>query len=598
MVGAAGVDDHDRGRRRPGRRARWRSGRRGLAPGNPGPAGVGSSTQAGRRFGGNAPRRRPGRAHRVPAARRTQIGGEWRATADAPCESASGAGAGDRHHRLQRRPATRSLHCAVDFAGNVGLHARTRPSLVDNNATGPLRDCPACRRRRAGTVPTTSTSPGKTPDQGGEPDRRGLLADRRPGRIRHRRPVRGGPRPDAAAEPLAAARRARTRAQLWLRDEAGNEAPRIGDLGPAAPRRRPPPGVAFAPPTSGPACRALLRADISDEHSGPARGTLYYRRLGADQSIDLPTKLQAGANDRGQAQLTAALPDSLAARGPTCSAPMRLDAAGNVASSTTAASTAPSWSLRRSRRRRPEPGRGAPSRRADGKDARSSPVSAGAVATAHVADRAVRRRCHAQRPAARCRRRGPADRAPADRLARPSRGSAGEDGSQRRSETGPHGGFRLSLPAGPSRRHECLLCRRANGLPPRRRAAALAAGPGAAPPPSTPRRSRFAPARRCGSGGGSGPTAPPLPRRGKLVAIQYLESATGRWRPVLVTRSDHEGRFRARYRFRYRERDRARIRLRAVALSGGALALRPRRLSRRWSVSCRRVTAGGRPRVG
>ena len=58
----------------------------------------------------------------------------------------------------------------------------------------------------------------------------------------------------------------------------------------------------------------------------------------------------------------------------------------------------------------------------------------------------------------------------------------------------------------------------------------------------------------------------PLPRRGKLVAIQYLEAATGRWRPVLVTRSDHSGHFRARYRFRYISGT-ARIRLRAVALA-------------------------------
>ena len=66
----------------------------------------------------------------------------------------------------------------------------------------------------------------------------------------------------------------------------------------------------------------------------------------------------------------------------------------------------------------------------------------------------------------------------------------------------------------------------------------------------------------------------PLPRRGKLVAIQYLEAATGLWRPVMVTRSDHSGHFRARYRFRYVSGS-ARIRLRAVALSRGALALRP-----------------------
>ena len=66
-----------------------------------------------------------------------------------------------------------------------------------------------------------------------------------------------------------------------------------------------------------------------------------------------------------------------------------------------------------------------------------------------------------------------------------------------------------------------------------------------------------------------------MPRRGKLVAIQYLEAATGRWRPVLVTRTDHGGRFHARYRFRYVS-GAARIRLRATALAGGALALRAR----------------------
>jgi hypothetical protein len=58
----------------------------------------------------------------------------------------------------------------------------------------------------------------------------------------------------------------------------------------------------------------------------------------------------------------------------------------------------------------------------------------------------------------------------------------------------------------------------------------------------------------------------PLPRRGKLVAIQYYETEAGSWRPVLVTRSDHSGHFHARYRFRY-VTGTARIRLRAVALA-------------------------------
>ena len=57
-----------------------------------------------------------------------------------------------------------------------------------------------------------------------------------------------------------------------------------------------------------------------------------------------------------------------------------------------------------------------------------------------------------------------------------------------------------------------------------------------------------------------------MPRRGKLVAIQYLEQATHRWRPVLVTRTDHHGRYRAHYRFRYVSGSAA-IRLRATALA-------------------------------
>jgi hypothetical protein len=57
-----------------------------------------------------------------------------------------------------------------------------------------------------------------------------------------------------------------------------------------------------------------------------------------------------------------------------------------------------------------------------------------------------------------------------------------------------------------------------------------------------------------------------VPRRGKLVAIQYFETEAGRWRPILVTRTDHSGRFHTHYRFRYVSGV-ARIRLRAVALA-------------------------------
>jgi hypothetical protein len=56
-----------------------------------------------------------------------------------------------------------------------------------------------------------------------------------------------------------------------------------------------------------------------------------------------------------------------------------------------------------------------------------------------------------------------------------------------------------------------------------------------------------------------------IPVRGKLVTIQYLERASGRWQPALVVRTDARGRFKTRYRFRYITGD-ARIRLRATAL--------------------------------
>jgi hypothetical protein len=56
-----------------------------------------------------------------------------------------------------------------------------------------------------------------------------------------------------------------------------------------------------------------------------------------------------------------------------------------------------------------------------------------------------------------------------------------------------------------------------------------------------------------------------IPGRGKLVAIQYLDRAAGRWRPALVIRTGADGHFHADYRFRYIT-GAARIRFRATAL--------------------------------
>ena len=60
-----------------------------------------------------------------------------------------------------------------------------------------------------------------------------------------------------------------------------------------------------------------------------------------------------------------------------------------------------------------------------------------------------------------------------------------------------------------------------------------------------------------------------LYRAGEGEPLVLLHGFTGtwhHWRPVLVTRSDHHGRFRAHYRFRYVSR-RAAIRLRATVLA-------------------------------
>jgi hypothetical protein len=129
--------------------------------------------------------------------------------------------------------------------------------------------------------------------------------------------------------------------------------------------------------------------------------------------------------------------------------------------------------------------------------------------------------------------------------------------------TGPHGGFSVHLPPGTSRRiavsfagGDHLDAARRTPLTLRVRAGIdLRATPQAL---HTGESVRFS--------GRVRDLGTPLPRRGKLVAIQYFEQASRRWRPVLLTRSDHSGRFHARYRFRYVS-GAASIRLRAVALA-------------------------------
>jgi hypothetical protein len=146
------------------------------------------------------------------------------------------------------------------------------------------------------------------------------------------------------------------------------------------------------------------------------------------------------------------------------------------------------------------------------------------------------------------------------------RGAAGTGAPERRRVlTGRAGHFDLRLPAGTSRR-VVVAFHGAGGFAPAprrslalrvRAAVSLAAEPTDLDTGESVRlhgRVRLGPAR--------------VSRRGKIVAIQYLERATGRWRPALVVRTDAKGRFDTKYRFRY-VTGLAEIRLRATAPAEG-----------------------------
>ena len=256
-----------------------------------------------------------------------QIGGEWRGTRMRPCElgvSASQALAttafSDGPHRLS--------HCATDFAGNVGC-AAAQTVLIDNNAPAHPR-AQALQGGDGWHRANDFNLAWENPDQGPASPIAGaswrivgpagfdsgarFAAGRGLAQLQHLTV------PHAGAYTLA----------LWLRDEAGNEAPasavavplRLDDV---------PPGVAFtADPGTG--FPDSIRADVSDEHSGPAGGEIHYRRLGTDRWIELPAKLVPGAAP-GQAQLVAPLPDALAP-GTYVFRADAVDAAGNTASTT------------------------------------------------------------------------------------------------------------------------------------------------------------------------------------------------------------------------------------------------------------------------
>jgi hypothetical protein len=446
-------------------------------------------------------------------------------------------------------------HCAVDFAGNTAcLPART--ILVDNNPpTRPLAlaTVGGTGWRHANDFDLTWANP----DQGAASPIGGAFW-----RIEGPAGYDSGAKfvPGhalTAIQNLFVPHAGVYSLSLWLRDEAGNE---TSSAAVSVPLRFDdvPPGVAFDTAGAGEAPPEQVRAEITDAHSDPAGGEITYRRLESQQWTELPTKFQRG-DTADTAGLVARLPSDLGP-GTYVFRATAIDGAGNAASTT---------------------------RRSDGTEMTVRKIAAGAVTGVRRAEPARSPRGKARifarlgwrgrggteltvpfRAAATLSGRllsaegaGLADRA-LRVVSRPSRGALGRARVDTVA-TGPHGGFQLRLAAGTSRRI-------AVSFPGEARLDGASRGPLTLRVSSgielqvSPRTLRTGEAVRFQ--GRVRTLGAPLPRRGKLIAIQYYESAARRWRPVLVTRSDHSGRFHAGYRFRYVSGS-ARIRLRACALS-------------------------------
>ncbi|HWO15144.1 MAG TPA: hypothetical protein VNM89_00330 [Solirubrobacterales bacterium] len=482
------------------------------------------------------------------------IGGEWRATQMRPCQLGVSGGASIATTSFSDGPHTIG-HCVTDFAGNVGC-TPNRTFHVDNNPPAHPRRLTLAGGEEWRGVNDFDFS-WENPDQGPASPIGGAFWQITGPAGSDTGVKWAGGRGIAALADRAVSGPGLYSFRVWLRDEAGNDAPATAvDV----PLRfdNVPPGVAFVAdgaPESGQELPATVSASVTDAHSHPAGGEVHYRRLESDQWIDLPTRFQPGERaDEGR--LVAHLPESLGP-GIYLFRADALDTAGNAASSNRRADGT-EMVLRKlpSSREGAGPGSGRAGRvktrifaslrrgRRAGADL-TVPFGVSAVLSGRLLDA------------------GGAGLAGRELrvVARPSRGALAKT-RVATVRTGKRGGFSLDLGAGPSRRitvnyggdgrHEpasrpSMTLRVRGGV-------TLSGAPGALRTGQALRlRGRV---RAAGA---------PIPRRGKLVAVQYLEAETGRWRPVLVTRTDHSGRFRARYRFRYVVGT-AKIRLRAIAL--------------------------------
>ncbi len=344
-----------------------------------------------------------------------------------------------------------------------------------------------------------------------------------------------------------------------------------------------PPEVEFAAAPEG-----QVAASASDAFSGPSGGTISVRRADSETWTDLPTTLdRAGA---GTATLRAQLPDL--GGGFFFFRATATDGAGNSASAQFRAAGGSS----EVRRQVAGAGDGSgPARRGGADGARAQgrathlvahlvrsarggrtvrALAGRAAAARRVADRGPRRPGTAGAPLTvdygsgvevRGRLTDAHAAAVPDRavivVARAA-GGAGIAPERRRALTDRAGRFALRLPPGTSRRVVVSFHGGDGFAPAHRRSLALRVR-AAVSLTAAPLRLRTG--ESVTLSGRVRPGAARIPARGKLVTVQYLERASGRWRPALVVRTGARGRFKARYRFRYITGE-ARIRLRATVL--------------------------------
>jgi hypothetical protein len=468
------------------------------------------------------------------------VEGEWRGTRMQPCLTSVGqthavatTSFSDGAHSL--------VHCATDFAANTACTS-SRTVLIDNNPPAHPKAVAAGGDgwRRVNDFDLSWENPGQGTASpiAGAPWRlvggAGYDSGVRFAAGRDRRALANLSVPAAGAYAL----------QLWLRDEAGNEAPstavtvplRFDDLKPE---------VAFADGEP----EERVQATVADAHSGAAGGEILYRRVDAASWTELPTKLVPG--EGGTATLTAPMPEL--GVGTFVFRADASDAAGNAASTSLRAD-----GTQMAVRRVPPPhvprAPRAKSRlfaRLRGGHGRGDSLTVPFAAPALLSGRLTRAADGAGLGGREVRV-----------VSRPSRGAL-VPAAVASVRTGEEGGFELRLPPGPSRQVSVVFAGDGGLEESSRRPLELRVRSGVSLR-AAPRVLRNEQIVRLG--GKVRSRGAPIPRRGKLVAIQYLEEATRRWRPVLVVRSDHHGRFRAHYRFRY-VTGRAAIRLRATALA-------------------------------